>query len=75
MTGRFLTLEQLAEELATSKAQAYAMVRSGEIPAIRIGGRKQWRIERAKLEEYIDRNYQETAEYVRTNPLIERLDD
>ena len=38
MTGRFLNLDQLAEELATSKAQAYAMVRSGELPAIRIGG-------------------------------------
>jgi excisionase family DNA binding protein len=75
MTGRFLTLDQLAEELATSKAQAYAMVRSGELPAIRIGGRKQWRIERAKLEEYIDRNYQETAEYVRVNPMTERVDD
>jgi hypothetical protein len=51
-------------------------VRSGELPAIKIGGRGQWRIERSKLEEYIQRKYAETAEWVKANPLlIERDDD
>lgn len=36
---RFMTLPQVAEDLAISQAQAYALVRSGELPAIQIGGR------------------------------------
>ncbi len=37
MPPRFLTLDQVADELATSRAQVYALVRSGELPAIKIG--------------------------------------
>ena len=43
-------------------------MRSGELPAVKIGGRGQWRVERVKLEEYISRLYQETAELVRAHP-------
>jgi len=71
MTARFLTMQDVADELATSVSQIYHMVRSGELPAIKIGGRGQWRIERAKLEDYIAARYAETAEFVRTNPLGE----
>ncbi len=66
---RFFTLEQVAEELNTSVAQIYALVRRGDLTAIRLGGRGQWRVERAKLEEFIDRLYEETARYVKENPL------
>ncbi|GHJ45751.1 DNA-binding protein [Catellatospora sp. TT07R-123] len=66
---RFLTLEQVAEELSTSVAQIYALVRRGELPAIRLGGRGQWRVERGRLEEFIERLYGETQQYVRDNPL------
>ena len=69
MAGRFLTMQEVADELSTSLSQIYHMVRSGELPAIKIGGRGQWRIERVKLEEYIAFKYQETAEFVRNNPL------
>lgn len=72
MTARFMKMEEVADELATTVSQVYHMVRSGELPAIKIGGRGQWRIERARLEEYIAQKYAETAEFVRTNPLIER---
>jgi len=75
MVARFLTMQDVADELATSLSQIYHMVRSGELPAIKIGGRGRWRIERTKLEEYITRKYQETAEFVRTNPLIDNSDD
>ena len=47
------------------------MVRSGELPAIKIGGRGQWRVERAKLEEYIEQKYTETAAWVQDNPLTD----
>ncbi|MFS8479107.1 MAG: helix-turn-helix domain-containing protein [Micromonosporaceae bacterium] len=69
---RFLQLPDVAAELNITEAQAYAMVRSGELPAIRVGGRGQWRVERVKLEEYIQRNYEETAAYVAQNPLVKR---
>jgi excisionase family DNA binding protein len=70
MAARFLTMQEVADELSTSLSQIYHMVRSGELPAIKIGGRGQWRIERVKLEEYIALKYEETAEFVRTNPLV-----
>jgi excisionase family DNA binding protein len=70
MAARFLTMQDVADELATSVSQVYHMVRSGELAAIKIGGRGQWRIERSRLEEYIAQKYDETAEFVRSNPLI-----
>ena len=57
---RFLPLADVAEMLAISSAQAYALVRSGELPAIKVGGRGQWRVEEAELEAYIARMYAET---------------
>ena len=72
MEPRFLLMSDVAEQLNVSMSQVYHMVRSGELPAIKVGGRGQWRIERDKLEEYIARKYDETAEWVRDNPLAAR---
>jgi excisionase family DNA binding protein len=72
MDARFLLLADVAAELNVSDSQVYHMVRSGELPAIKIGGRGQWRVERVRLEEYIQRKYAETAEWVAHNPLTER---
>ena len=69
MAPRFLLMSDVAEELNVSLSQVYHMVRNGELPGIKIGGRGQWRIERSKLEEYIERKYTETAAWVRSNPL------
>ena len=41
------------------------MVRSGELPAIQVGGRGQWRVETQKLEEYIQKGYERTEQAVR----------
>ena len=57
---RFLTLADVAEVLNTSGAQVYALVRRGDLPAIKIGGRGQWRVERVQLEEFIQRMYAES---------------
>jgi excisionase family DNA binding protein len=70
-TPRFLTLADVAEVLNTSSAQVYAMVRRGELEAIKIGGRGQWRVEASKLEEYISRMYKEAEDYVATHPFAE----
>ena len=48
--GRFLTLADIAEVLNISASQAYALVRIGELPAIKVGGNGHWRIERDVLE-------------------------
>jgi excisionase family DNA binding protein len=65
---RFLTLADVAEMLNISGSQTYALVRSGELQAIKIGGRGQWRVEREKLESYIARMYDQTREFVAAHP-------
>jgi len=57
--GRFLTLADTAEVLNISAKQAYGLVRSGELPAIKVGGSGQWRVERTVLEAYIEAKYEE----------------
>ncbi len=66
---RFLQLSDVAEVLNISASQTYALVRSGELPAIKIGGRGQWRVESSALEEYIARCYAETRAFVAAHPL------
>ena len=68
---RFLTLADVAEVLNTSTAQVYALVRRGDLVAIKIGGRGQWRVEAAKLEEYIARAYRDAADFVQAHPFSE----
>jgi excisionase family DNA binding protein len=68
MPPRFLQLADVAEMLNISAAQAYALVRSGELAAIKVGGRGQWRIESSELESYIDRMYSQTREFVQSHP-------
>lgn len=60
MPTRFLTLADVQEALNIKPAQAYALVRSGELPAIQIGGRNTWRVEASELEAYIQRQYEAT---------------
>ncbi len=62
---RFLTLNDVAEVLNTSLAQVTALVQRGDIRAIKIGGRGQWRVEAVELERFIERMYAETEEHVR----------
>ena len=72
MSPRFLPLTDVAEILNVSSAQAYALVRSGDIPAIKVGGRGQWRIETTALEDYIQRKYAETRASVAKGVLDEQ---
>lgn len=73
--SRFLSLTDVAEVLSISATQAYALVRRDELMAIRIGGRGQWRVERAELEKYIQRQYSATREYITAHPYRETDDD
>ncbi|MBZ5740114.1 helix-turn-helix domain-containing protein [Nocardioides mangrovi] len=73
-TPRFLTLADVAEVLNTSSAQVYALVRRGELPAIKIGGRGQWRVESTQLEDFIQRMYAETKTFVDEHPFVDAED-
>jgi excisionase family DNA binding protein len=68
---RFLQLADVAEILNISASQTYALVRGGDLPAIKIGGRGQWRVERTALEDYIKRCYEETKAFVAAHPVRE----
>ena len=68
MAQRFIQLSDVSEVLDISSAQAYALVRSGELTAIKVGGRGQWRVESSELESYIQRMYSETKTFVASHP-------
>jgi len=74
-TPRFLQLADVAEILNTSTAQVYALVRRGDLPAIKIGGRGQWRVEASELEAFIQRSYEQTRSFVRDHPFADEAAD
>ncbi len=49
-SARFLTLKQAAADLGVSDYEMRRLVCTGELRAIRIGGRGVWRVERVVLE-------------------------
>jgi excisionase family DNA binding protein len=51
-------------------AQVYALVRSGDLPAVKLGGRGVWRVDRNQLEAYIERMHAQTREWAKAHPLI-----
>jgi excisionase family DNA binding protein len=65
---RFLTLADVSEVLNISASQAYALVRSGELRGIKVGGRGQWRVEEVELERFIAASYDQTARFVAEHP-------
>lgn len=71
---RFLQLSDVAEVLNISANQVYALVRRGDIPAVKIGGRGQWRVESTELEKYIERLYTETKQFIDAHPFGEDAD-
>jgi len=72
---RFLRLSDVADVLNISASQTYALVRSGDLVAIKIGGRGQWRVEALELEKYIERMYVEARRFVSSHPLGAESDE
>lgn len=64
-TPRFLTLTDVAETLNVSLSQVKALVRSGELEGVKLGGRGVWRVESSELEAFIQRMYAQTRESIR----------
>ncbi len=67
--SRFLPLTDVAELLNVSIAQARALVRSGDLRAIKVGGRGQWRVEKSEIEAYIQRMYERTEYQIKTGSI------
>lgn len=70
---RFLRIRDVALELDTSETQVFALLRSGELAGIKIGGRGVWRVERSKFEEWIAERYRQAQKNLVDLP--ESLDD
>lgn len=69
---RYLKLEDVALYLSVSVPQVYALVRSGELPAVKLGGRGIWRVDRQKLDAYLEHLEEETREWAKAHPLNRR---
>lgn len=65
--ARFVQIADVAETLNISARQAYGLVSSGELPAIKVG--KSWRVEVAELENYIQRAYADTRTRVESGTI------
>lgn len=62
---RFLTIEQVAEELNVGTPVVRALLKTGELPGIQVGGRGLWRIGLTDIEDYIQEAYRRTSERLR----------
>ena len=72
---RFLTLDQVADELQVGRPEVYALVRDRSLVAVKIGGRGQWRVERCRLEQYIDGLYRQAERFSPTDLLAPPVAD
>ncbi|MET1086620.1 MAG: helix-turn-helix domain-containing protein [Arthrobacter sp.] len=61
---RFLTVEQVAEELNVGLPTVRMLLKSGELRGMQIGGRGLWRIATADVESFIAEAYRVTAEKI-----------
>jgi excisionase family DNA binding protein len=66
---RFFTIDQVAEELNVSDSQVRALLRSGELRGIQVGGRGVWRIAASDIEEFVAEAYRRTAERIAAGEL------
>jgi excisionase family DNA binding protein len=62
----------VAARLSVDVKRVYHLVRSGELPAIKIGGRGVWRVDRAKLDTFLEKLEEETAAWAKAHPLNPR---
>lgn len=52
---RFLTALEVAERMRVSKMTVYRLIRSGKLPAVRVG--KSFRVREEDVDKYLDSSY------------------
>ena len=62
----FLTTDEVLGYLKTTPRTIYRLIRTGELPAIRIG--RQWRFRRSDLDGWLDRQRADAAVVSELNP-------
>jgi excisionase family DNA binding protein len=62
--SQLLTLAQVKEILNVGMPTLYALLASGELRGLQLGGRRMWRVSEDDLEAYLERCYQETQERI-----------
>lgn len=70
---RFLTIEQVAEELNSKTSLIRALIQTGQLRALQVGARGLWRIGIQDLEVYIEEAYQRTAERIAASELADAV--
>lgn len=70
---RFLTISDVADVLNVSVRQVRALLASGDLLGIQIGGRGEWRIENVQLETYIDEQYQAAEQRRRASERVSEV--
>lgn len=68
---RFLTIEQVAEDLVVKPPLVRGLIKSGELRAIQVGGRGMWRIGTKDLEDLIAHAYQQTADRIKAGDITD----
>lgn len=66
---RFLTPADVAEVLNVTVRQVRALLNTGDLRGIQVGGRNMWRVEVVELEDYIKRQYARADESLATDDL------
>ncbi|CAN7464663.1 helix-turn-helix domain-containing protein [Pseudarthrobacter oxydans] len=61
---RFLTIEQVAEDLSVGAPTVRQLLKTGELRGLQIGGRGMWRVAFKDLENYIEQAYRVTADRI-----------
>jgi excisionase family DNA binding protein len=67
MRPKLLTMEEAADLLNVSASQMYALLRRGEVRALQLGGRGQWRIDPPDLDAYIEESKARTEAELRVS--------
>jgi len=61
---QLLTLAQVKEILNVGMPTLYALLSSGELRGLQLGGRRMWRVSQEDLADYLERAYKETQERI-----------
>lgn len=61
---RMLTPAQVKEILNVGLPTLYALLASGELRGLQLGGRRVWRVSEDDLADYLERAYKETQERI-----------